>query len=209
MLIFRAVPRPNRQKETPRVMKPANPRKRVSAPALLLTALWLLLFGVALAGAAQGDPDLPGEPGGRAPLAAETVAHLYFADPQGLLLTSEARVMPRQADPRQQAHWLVTELMRGPRHGGLTTLPPQTELRALFVTPDEIATVDFSAAVREHHPDGVRSELLSVYAVVNTLILNLPEVSAVKILIEGREAATLAGHVALTVPLNADMLLIR
>jgi hypothetical protein len=60
-----------------------------------------------------------------------------------------------------------------------------------------------------HHPGGVRSELLTVYAVVNTLILNLPEVSAVKILIEGREVSTLAGHIALEDPLNADMLLIR
>ena len=190
-------------------MKPTNAHRFATAPAFLLTAVWLLLSWAAPAGAAQGDPGVPGEPQARAPLVAESVAHLYFADPKGLLLTSEARVMPRQADACQRAHWLVTELMRGPRQGGLPTLPPQAELRALFVTHDETATVDFSAAVREHHPAGVRSELLTVYAVVNTLILNLPEVSAVKILIEGREAVTLAGHIALSAPLNADMLLIR
>jgi spore germination protein GerM len=175
----------------------------------LLTAVWLL-SGAAPAGATQAGPRVSGEPDEARPAtAAESVAHLYFVDPQGLLLTSEPRVMPRQADAWQRAQWLVEELTRGPRRGGLPALPPQTELRALFITPDETATVDFSAAIREHHPAGVRSELLSVYAVVNTLILNLPEVSAVRILIEGREAPTLAGHVALTAPLTADMLMIR
>jgi spore germination protein GerM len=189
-------------------VKPVKPHRSASVPLVLLTAVWLLLSGVAPAGAAQAVPRVSGEPDEARP-AAESVAHLYFVDSQGLLLTSEPRVMPRQADAWQRAQWLVAELTRGPRQGGLPALPPQTELRALFITPDETATVDFSAAVREHHPAGVRSELLSVYAVVNTLILNLPEVSAVRILIEGREASTLAGHVALTAPLTADMLMIR
>ena len=190
-------------------MKPAKPHQLITALALLLAAAAWPLAGQTPVWAAQGGPTAAGDPEPRPSIEVEAVAQLYFADRSGLLLAAEARVMPRQADACQRAHWLVTELIRGPRHGGLPTLPPESELRALFLTPDETATVDFSDAVRVHHPGGVRSELLTVYAVVNTLILNLPEVSAVKILIEGREVSTLAGHIALEDPLNADMLLIR
>jgi hypothetical protein len=37
----------------------------------------------------------------------------------------------------------------------------------------------------------------------------VPEVEAVKILINGDESATLAGHIDLQVPVKANMLLIR
>ncbi|MFO7494041.1 MAG: GerMN domain-containing protein [Desulfobacterales bacterium] len=190
-------------------MKPAKPRKLITALALPLAAAVWLLPGLTPVGAAQGGATAAGDSEARPSAVVEAVAHLYFADRRGLLLAAEARVMPRQTDACRRAHWLVSELIRGPRQGGLHTLPPESEVRALFLTPDETAYVDFSAAIQEHHPGGVRSELLSVYAVVNTLILNLPEVSAVKILIEGREVSTLAGHISLAAPLNADMLLIR
>jgi hypothetical protein len=50
---------------------------------------------------------------------------------------------------------------------------------------------------------------LTIYSLVNTLVLNLPEIDRIKILINGREATTLGGHVDLQFPFNANMLLIR
>jgi hypothetical protein len=44
---------------------------------------------------------------------------------------------------------------------------------------------------------------------VNTLALNIPEIEAVKILIEGREAKTLAGHIDIRRPFRANMLMIK
>jgi len=41
------------------------------------------------------------------------------------------------------------------------------------------------------------------------LILNIPEIDAVKILIDGRDAMTLAGHIDLRFPFKANMLLVR
>ena len=40
-------------------------------------------------------------------------------------------------------------------------------------------------------------------------ILNIPEIKWVKLLIGGKEVQTLAGHIDLEFPLEADMLLIR
>ena len=69
--------------------------------------------------------------------------------------------------------------------------------------------MDLSAAVRENHPGGVDTELLTVYSIVNSLVLNIPEIRAVKILINGNESMTLAGHIDLQKPVSANMLLIR
>ena len=52
-------------------------------------------------------------------------------------------------------------------------------------------------------------ERLSIYSIVNSLILNVSEIQMVKILINGKDALTLAGHIDLRFPLKADMLLIR
>ncbi len=44
---------------------------------------------------------------------------------------------------------------------------------------------------------------------VNSLVLNVPEIERVQILIAGNEAPTLAGHIDLQLPVKANMLLIR
>ena len=77
------------------------------------------------------------------------------------------------------------------------------------VTEEGICYVDLSAQFKENHPGGVQSELLTLYSLVNSLILNIPEIQAVKILIDGYETMTLAGHIDLQEPVKANMLLIR
>ncbi len=135
--------------------------------------------------------------------------YLYFADPETGYLSSEARRIPRAADPAVFCQKITEALIAGPENGLMRTLPGQTALRALYITDDGIACVDFNGAVSEHHPRGVRSELLSVYSVVNTLILNTDGIRAVKILVNGKEALTLAGHVDIRLPLKSQMLLVR
>jgi hypothetical protein len=45
--------------------------------------------------------------------------------------------------------------------------------------------------------------------VVNTLILNIPQIDRVKILVDGNETSTLAGHIDLQYPAKAYMLIVR
>jgi len=59
------------------------------------------------------------------------------------------------------------------------------------------------------HPGGSAAELLTVYAVVHAVTANLPTIQRVQILIDGREADTLAGHVDLRRPLEPDQSLVR
>ncbi|UCD82415.1 MAG: GerMN domain-containing protein [Desulfobacterales bacterium] len=139
----------------------------------------------------------------------KAVVHLYFADRNNSFLKSEQRIMLQPADPVGFARAIVQSLIKGPQKGLLPTLPPGTELSALYITPDNVCYVDLSEAVRKNHPGGSNSELLTIYSVVNSLILNITEIERVKILIGGNEASTLAGHIDLQYPVKAYMLIVR
>jgi spore germination protein GerM len=139
----------------------------------------------------------------------KALVHLYFADPDNAFLIAEERVLPGAADPATLGRAIVNALIQGPETQLLRTIPEQTELRALYVTSEGIAYVDLSRALQQDHPGGAQTELLTVYAIVNTLVLNATQIASVKVLIEGQESDTLAGHVSLREPLKANMLLIR
>lgn len=139
----------------------------------------------------------------------KTTVHLYFADKDNDYLIAEQRALPHSEDPLAFGRSLVEALIQGPQKGLMRTLPEGTELRALFMVADETLCIDLTEALREAHPGGSQTELLTIYSLVNTLVLNLPAIERVKILIGGREATTLAGHIDLQFPFSANMLLIR
>ena len=138
-----------------------------------------------------------------------SVVHLYFADRDYNFLMSEQRVLRHTNDPIGFAEAIIDALIDGPRKQLLPSIPAGTDLRAIYITTDGICYVDLSETVREKHPGGCNLELLTIYSIVNSLILNLPEIEKVKILVNGNEAKTLAGHCDLELPLQANMLLIR
>jgi len=150
----------------------------------------------------QLTSDLPKQPN-------KIAVHLYFADRNFSFLNSELRIMHRSDDPVEFGRAVVEALIKGPQKGLIRTIPVGTQLHAIYIDPDKVCYVDLSAAVKKKHPGGTNSELLTIYAVVNSLILNVPEINRVKILIDGNEAPTLAGHINLQVPFKAHMLLIR
>ena len=63
----------------------------------------------------------------------------------------------------------------------------------------------FSREVVAAHPGGTLNELLTVYTIVNALTENLPAVTAVQVLVDGKEVETLAGHVDLRRPLAKNL----
>ncbi len=62
----------------------------------------------------------------------------------------------------------------------------------------KMAVVNFSAAFAQSHPSGIEPETLTLLAVIGTLHANLPEITQVRFLIDGRQQETLAGHADLT-----------
>ena len=84
----------------------------------------------------------------------------------------------------------------------VSAVPAGTALRALYMTDRGDAFVDVSRDISSGHSGGSLDELLTIYTIVNAVTVNVPDVRAVQILIEGREADTLAGHVDLRRPLT-------
>ena len=64
------------------------------------------------------------------------------------------------------------------------------------------AYVDLGGTIVSGHSGGSLDEALAVYAIVNAVTVNLPEIRAVQILIDGRQVDTLAGHIDLRYPLG-------
>jgi len=141
--------------------------------------------------------------------AAKSLVHLYFADKNNSFLKAEERDLLHSNDPIEFGKAVVEALIDGPRTGLMRTIPEGTKLKAFYNTQDGTAYVDLSDTVKDSHPGGVKSELFTIYSVVDSLVLNIPEIHAVKFLINGKESMTLNGHIDLRSPFKANMLLIR
>ena len=135
-------------------------------------------------------------------------AHLYFINKDNSFLAAEKRELLHSDDATSLAKTIVNAVITGPKEL-VRTLPADTELRALFIDPVKTAYVDFNESIQENHPGGIRSELFTIYSIVNSLVLNIPEIETVKILIAGREPMTLAGHIDTRFHFKAHMLLVR
>ncbi|WDP92422.1 MAG: GerMN domain-containing protein [Desulfobacter sp.] len=135
-------------------------------------------------------------------------AFLYFTGPGGSHLTAENRHFPAATDAHQMGRNLLEALAAGPSQPGLQSVLPQgTRLGALFITGRGEAYVDL--AMETAGRTDALSEYLAVYAVVNTLSVNIPEIKRVKILVNGSEAASLGGHISLSPFFKTNMLIVK
>ncbi|MEA3485362.1 MAG: GerMN domain-containing protein [Candidatus Aerophobetes bacterium] len=133
---------------------------------------------------------------------------LYFSTSKGNYLFPEKRKIIASSELNKEAKLTLKELIKGPTDSSLfPTLPPQTEVRAVYIK-DDCIYVDFSSSLSESHPGGSTGELLSVYSIVNTLLTDFPSQSRVQILIQGEPRETLAGHIDIREPLgkNTDIM---
>jgi len=173
-------------------------------------ACTLLLIGL-LAAAPLAAQALPPEPEpGRLPSDRTVMVSLYFADSSRFALQAEQRQLTRPNDPAAFGEAIIRALTTGPQDKHRRrTLPGGNILRAFFVDADKTAYVDFNNDMWAHHPDGVQADILAIYSIVNSLVLNMAEVDAVKFLNLGREPITTAAHLDLRYPLKANILLVR
>jgi spore germination protein GerM len=173
-----------------------------------------ILTGITVYGVMMLIPEKRSIPLGRQPVEREkhgkTDVYLYFGVATDTLLVAEKRVVDGAADPTTLAKNIIDALISGPADKNLVrTLPEGTACGAFYVTDEGVAYADFSGQIRDRHPGGAESELLAIYSIVNSLVLNVDQIKKVKILIEGSEAGTMAGHIDLRHPFSANMRMIR
>ena len=132
-------------------------------------------------------------------------ARLFYVADDGQHLTSVEREVAYGEGAVEQAREIVAAQVAATAEPLVSPIPPGTTVRALFITERGDAYVDLSREVSAAHPGGTTTELLTVYAIVDALTVNLPAVHAVQILVDGKERDTLAGHVDLHRPLEKNL----
>ena len=152
-------------------------------------------------GAAAAAPPAAGVP--------HITATLFYAAQDGQALVPVRREVPLAEGVVPQGREILTLQLQAAPPPYVSAIPAGTMLRAFYVTERGDAFVDLSADVSSQHPGGSFTELLTVYAIVNAVTANLPTIQRVQILIDGKEAETLAGHVDLRRPLIRDVTLVR
>ena len=183
----------------------------------------LIAGGIALAGAAlvwvlfvvlpkrvSSDNPAPAATAA-APAAAgrKIKARLFYVADDGIHLTHVERDVAYGEGALEQAREIVAAQVAPVTAPLLSAIPAGTTLRALYLTEGGEAYVDFSREIAAAHSGGTAHELLTVYTVVNVLTENLPAVTAVQVLVDGKEMDTLAGHVDLRNPLGKNLALVQ
>lgn len=118
---------------------------------------------------------------------------LYFSDANERFLVSEKRYIPKGTTPALQAEEIVKALIEGPKTELIRTFPEGTRLLDIQIDQGT-ALVNFDSNLIDLHPGGSASEIATIYSLTNSLVLNIPVVKRVKILINGKNPATLKGH---------------
>jgi spore germination protein GerM len=132
-------------------------------------------------------------------------AQLFYVSDDGMRLVGVERDVPYAEKPVDQAREILNAQMTPVAAPLVSAVPPGTVLRALFLTEGGQAYVDLSRDVTTAHPGGSLSEMLTIYTIVHALTFNLPAVTAVQLLVDGKEVDTLAGHVDLRRPLSKNL----
>jgi spore germination protein GerM len=135
--------------------------------------------------------------------------HLYFADRKGNYLQAEERKILAE-DTISAIEAIIAALLEGPDDPKLvSTIPAGSRLLHIFVTEDGTAYLDFSSELSRLHPGGITAERLTLYTIVNSLVLNLEKVERVQLLFEGKPASTLSGHLDIRQAKTANLLIVR
>ena len=136
-------------------------------------------------------------------------ARLFYVSMDGTKLTGVDREVAYGEGFSAQAQEIIAEQLTPPPAPYVSAIPPGTKLRAIYVSGKGEAFVDLSKDVAAAHTGGTADELLTIYTIVNALTANLPAITSVQLLVDGKEVDTLAGHIDLRQPLAKNLSLVE
>jgi spore germination protein GerM len=140
-----------------------------------------------------------------APQGRKIKAQLFYVSDDGMRLVGVERDVPYAEAAVDQAREILNAQVAPVAAPLVSAVPPGTAVRALFLTEGGQAYVDLSRDVATAHPGGSLNEMLTIYTIVHALTFNMPAVTAVQLLVDGKEVDTLAGHVDLRRPLAKNL----
>ena len=115
-------------------------------------------------------------------------------DDEGVLRRREATVVlpeDRALRAREGLRALLNEYVKKPSPHPLAE---GSDIKDVYLFQGNLAVIDTTDAFADAHPSGIYVESLTIVSMVDTLAANVPGITRVKILVEGKERETLAGH---------------
>jgi hypothetical protein len=173
----------------------------IAVSVLLLAVLGMGIYAWHMRGRAAATPiaSLDTRPV-VAPVAGPTERVTLFVayDDVGILRAQSAQI-PMPSVRQQRAEELLRALFalyldKSSPH----PLPQGADIRSVYLVDPGLAVIDVNAAFADGHRSGVLSEELTVASLIQTLSANIPGILKVKILVEGKQRETLAGHADLS-----------
>ncbi len=135
---------------------------------------------------------------------------IYHADKQKTALKSVKKKFASNLDSHSLGIEIIKTVFKGPQFEHLeATWPKGTKINSFFITDDGKAYIDLSVENGIVGKMDTMSELLAIYSLVNSLTLNISKIKMVKILIQGKDALTLAGHIDLDYFYKTNMLMVK
>jgi len=168
---------------------------------LLIAALGMSLYALHMRNSVAATPVAPVDTRPLAPPVSgprEPVT-LYVANDEDGSLRPHAAQIPLPSGRQQRAEELLQALLtiyldKTSPH----VLGAGSEVRSVFLVDPGVAVIDVNGAFADTHRSGVLVEELTVASLIHTISANTPGILRVKILVDGKERDTLAGHADLS-----------
>lgn len=124
---------------------------------------------------------------------------LFVAHDDDGTLRPESAQIPMPSGRQQRAEELLRALLsiyldKSSPH----VIAPGAEIRSVFLVDPGVAVIDLNSAFADKHRSGVLVEELTVASLIHTVSANTQGLLKVKVLVDGKERDTLAGHADLS-----------
>jgi len=124
---------------------------------------------------------------------------LFVAHDEDGTLRAESSQIPMPSGRQQRAEELLRALLsiyldKNSPH----RLGPGADIRSVYLVDPGVAVIDVNSAFADTHRSGVLVEQLTVASLIQTVAVNTPNLLRIKIVVDGKERDTLAGHADLT-----------
>ncbi len=124
---------------------------------------------------------------------------LYVAQDEDGTLRAQPAQIPMPSGRQQRAEELARALIslyleKNSPH----VIGAGTEVRSVFLVDPGVAVIDMNGAFADSHRSGVLVEELTIASLIHTITANTPNILRVKILVDGKQRETLAGHADLS-----------
>ena len=174
---------------------------QIAVAVLLLAALGLSIYVWHMRKTVAATPVAPVDTRPLAPPVTgptEKVVLYVAQDDDGTLRAQPAQI-PMPSGRQQRAEELARALIsvyleKNSPH----VIGAGTEVRSVFLVDPGVAVIDMNGAFAYSHRSGVLVEELTIASLIHTITANTPNILRVKILIDGKERETLAGHADLS-----------